>query len=235
MKLRPFIYVAIALMTVISFGCQNTGTKGTPDITTKTDSVSYALGVLIGKDTKRNVDNVPGADQINTEILMAAFKQAYLDEETKITPEDANSFVQAFFKEQSDIDAQKNLKEGQDFLEANKKKEGVVTLESGLQYEILKEGHGPKPKATDKVKCHYHGTLIDGTVFDSSVDRGKPSTFGVNQVIPGWTEALQLMPVGSKWRLFIPADLAYGERGARGKIKPNSTLIFEVELLDIEK
>ena len=126
-----------------------------------------------------------------------------------------------------------NLEEGRTFLEENSKKENVVTLPSGLQYEILTEGSGEKPKATDKVKCHYHGTLLNGTVFDSSVQRGEPAVFGVNQVIKGWVEALQLMAEGSKWRLFIPSELAYGEQGAGGSIEPNSTLIFDVELLGI--
>lgn len=125
------------------------------------------------------------------------------------------------------------LKEGEDFLEQNKKREGVVTTPSGLQYEVLQEGDGAKPKATDQVKCHYHGTLIDGTVFDSSVQRGKPATFPLNMVIKGWTEALQLMPVGSKYRLFLHPSLAYGDRQAGAVITPNSTLIFDVELLDI--
>lgn len=128
-----------------------------------------------------------------------------------------------------------NLVAGQKFLEENKAKEGVVTLESGLQYQILTKGTGPLPTETDRVKCHYHGTLIDGTVFDSSVDRGEPAVFPVNGVIKGWVEALQLMPVGSKWRLFIPADLAYGERATGDVIKPNSALVFDVELLEIEK
>lgn len=126
-----------------------------------------------------------------------------------------------------------NLKAGEDFLEANKTKPGVETTASGLQYEVLKEGDGPKPSATDKVKCHYHGTLIDGTVFDSSVQRGQPATFPLNMVIKGWTEALQLMPVGSKYRLFLHPSLAYGSRQTGAVIGPNSTLIFDVELLDI--
>src|SRR5215217_7562921 len=126
-----------------------------------------------------------------------------------------------------------NLKAGEDFLETNKQREGVHTTSTGLQYEVLTEGSGPKPKATDKVKCHYHGTLIDGTVFDSSVQRGQPATFPLNMVIKGWTEALQLMSVGSKWRLFLPPQLAYGERQTGSVIGPNSTLIFDVELLDI--
>ncbi len=126
-----------------------------------------------------------------------------------------------------------NLKAGEDFLEQNKQKPGVHTTPSGLQYEVLTEGTGTKPKATDKVKCHYHGTLIDGTVFDSSVQRGQPATFPLNAVIKGWTEALQLMPVGSKYRLFLHPSLAYGERQTGSVIGPNSTLIFDVELLGI--
>jgi FKBP-type peptidyl-prolyl cis-trans isomerase len=128
----------------------------------------------------------------------------------------------------------KNLKEGDDFLTANGKKEGVKTLPSGLQYKVIKSGTGRSPKATDTVKVHYNGTLTDGTVFDSSVQRGEPATFPVNQVIPGWTEALQLMKEGDKWQLYIPSKLAYGEQGAGGKIGPNSALIFDVELLSIE-
>lgn len=127
-----------------------------------------------------------------------------------------------------------NLRAGQEFLEVNKKREGVVALPSGLQYEIITEGNGPKPAASNKVTCHYHGTLIDGKVFDSSVNRGKPATFPLNMVIKGWTEGLQLMPQGSKWRFFIPPHLGYGERQVSADIGPNSTLIFEVELLGIE-
>jgi FKBP-type peptidyl-prolyl cis-trans isomerase FklB len=126
-----------------------------------------------------------------------------------------------------------NLKAGQDFLEANKQKTGVTTLPSGLQYEIIKESVGAKPLATNKVTCHYHGTLIDGTIFDSSVQRGQPATFPLNMVIKGWTEGLQLMPLGSKWRFFIPSDLGYGNRQISAQIGANSTLIFEVELLGI--
>lgn len=129
--------------------------------------------------------------------------------------------------------AQQNLKAGQDFLAANKVKPGVTELPSGLQYEIITEGSGPKPNASNKVTCHYHGTLIDGTVFDSSVRRGQPATFPLNMVIKGWTEGLQLMPTGSKWRFFIPPNLGYGERQVSAQIGPNSTLIFEVELLEI--
>ncbi len=127
-----------------------------------------------------------------------------------------------------------NIAKGEAFLAENAKRPEVTVLESGLQYEVITEGNGPRPTAADRVKCHYHGTLIDGTVFDSSVERGEPATFGLNQVIPGWTEGVQLMPVGSKWKFFIPSALAYGERGAGEAVAPNSALIFEIELIDIE-
>lgn len=129
--------------------------------------------------------------------------------------------------------AEENLKAGEDFLEANKSKEGIVALPSGLQYEVMKTGDGPKPSPTDKVTCHYHGTLINGTIFDSSVQRGKPATFPLNQVIKGWTEGVPMMTMGSKWRFFIPPHLGYGDRQVSAEIGPNSTLIFEVELLGI--
>ena len=151
-----------------------------------------------------------------------------------MSPEEANQTLQEYFSKQQEEMLNKNLEIGAAFLEENSKKENVVSLPSGLQYEIITEGSGAKPKATDSVKCHYHGTLLDGTVFDSSVQRGQPAVFGVNQVIKGWVEALQLMSVGSKWKLFIPSSLAYGSQGAGNSIEPNSTLIFEVELLGIE-
>lgn len=235
MKLRTFIYASALLLTVGVAGCQNSGKKGEVKLTSKNDSVSYALGVLIGENNKQQMKGAPGADQLNKDILVAAFEKAFRGDSVQIKPENANATIQAFFAEVSKIEGEKNLKEGEDFLAANKSKNGVVTLPSGLQYEIIKAGTGVKPAAEDQVKCHYHGTTIDGKVFDSSVDRGEPAVFPVNRVIPGWTEALQLMPVGSKWKLFIPAALAYGERGAGQDIKPNSTLIFEVELLEIVK
>jgi FKBP-type peptidyl-prolyl cis-trans isomerase FklB len=142
------------------------------------------------------------------------------------------SIADRLFKQKEEL-AASNLKAGQDFLAANKEKQGITTLPSGLQYEILTEGTGAKPGPTSKVTCHYHGTLIDGTVFDSSVQRGQPATFPLNMVIKGWTEGLQLMPAGSKWRFFIPADLGYGNRQVSAQIGPNSTLIFDVELISI--
>lgn len=142
------------------------------------------------------------------------------------------SIADRLFQSKQEL-SKKNLEEGRTFLESNKQREGVVCLPSGLQYEILKAAEGPKPGPTDKVTCHYHGTLINGTVFDSSVQRGQPASFPLNMVIKGWTEALQLMPLGSKWRLFLPADLAYGDRHVSAQIGPNATLIFDVELLGI--
>lgn len=235
MKLRSFIYASALVLTVGAAGCQNSGKKGEVTLKSKNDSVSYALGVLMGEGNKQQMKSAPGVDQLNKEILIAAFTQAFMGDSVQIKQDKASATIQKFFGEIQKAEGEKNQKAGEDFLAANKNKPGVVTLPDGLQYEIIKAGTGPKPKAEDEVKCHYHGTTIDGKVFDSSVERGEPANFPVNRVIPGWTEALQLMPVGSKWKLYIPAALAYGERGAGADIKPNSTLIFEVELLEIVK
>ncbi len=192
------------------------------------DKLSYALGMSMAANFLNS-----GFKDIDVASFMKAFKEVMNNESTDLTPQDANRLIQKYFSKKQEDMLSKNLQAGIDFLEENKKRDNVVALSSGLQYEILTEGKGEKPKATDKVKCHYHGTLIDGTVFDSSVQRGQPAVFGVNQVIKGWVEALQLMPVGSKWRLYIPSELAYGQQGAGDIIKPNSTLIFDVELLEI--
>lgn len=175
-----------------------------------------------------------GLKEIDVDSFVKAFTEIMNNTTPSMSPEEANQILQDYFRKSQDDMLTKNLEAGKAFLAENSKKEGITTLLSGLQYEVITEGNGPKPSATDQVKCHYHGTLIDGTVFDSSVQRGQPAVFGVNQVIKGWVEALQLMPVGSKWRLFIPSDLAYGEQGAGGSIEPNTALIFEVELLGIE-
>lgn len=235
MRLKSLVYALAFVLTVGAAGCQNSGPKGTTKLANKTDSVSYALGVLIGESNKQQMKGAPGVDSLDKEILLSAFQKAFKGDSVDIKPEAANGIVQKFFTEVSAAEGNKNLKAGEDFLAANKAKQGVVTTASGLQYEVIKEGTGPKPTIDDQVKCHYHGTTIDGKVFDSSVDRGEPATFPVGQVIPGWTEALQLMSVGSKWKLYVPAALAYGERGAGPDIKPNSALIFEVELLEIVK
>lgn len=233
MKNSILYVLAIALIVAVS-SCQQGGTKSVK-LETSADSVSYAIGMLVGANNLQQVQSAPASEEINLETMADAFRTATLEGELKLTQEEANGVVRTFFESASKRAAQKNLEEGNAFLEQNKTREGVTVTESGLQYEVLKEGDGPKPTAEDKVRVHYHGTLIDGTVFDSSVDRGEPAVFGVGQVIPGWTEALQLMPVGSKWKLYIPSNIAYGERGAGGQIGPNSTLIFEVELLEIVK
>jgi FKBP-type peptidyl-prolyl cis-trans isomerase FklB len=194
------------------------------------DSVSYSLGVNIGNNLMQQ-----GFDSINIEALTKALKDIYSNQELSISQTDANQLLTEYFQNIQKNKVEKNLKEGQKFLDENKKKPGVVTLPSGLQYIVIKEGTGPKPKATDMVTTHYHGTLINGKVFDSSVERGQPAQFPVNGVIKGWVEALQLMNVGSKWKLFVPANLAYGERGAGEMIGPNTTLIFEVELISIDQ
>ncbi len=234
MKIKSFIVFAALAATVASTSCQTGKIGGKVKLQNENDSASYALGVLIGESNKRQMEYTPGAKELNIDLLLNGLGAALKGGETTLSPDSANAIVRTYFESISKKQAQKNLEEGQAFLEANKAKEGVVTLPSGLQYQILTEGTGAKPTLESTVKCHYHGTLIDGKVFDSSVDRGEPAEFPVNGVIKGWTEALQLMPVGSKWKLFIPAELAYGERGAGQDIGPNSALIFEVELLEIK-
>jgi len=204
-------------------------------LSTPKDKLSYAIGLNIGRSLQK--DDIA----IDPEIVAQGFKDALAGGKTLLTDEEAKAAIVAL---QADLRKKQeetmkaagdvNKKQGDAFLAANKAKEGVVTLPSGLQYKIVTPGTGPKPAATDTVVCNYRGTLIDGTEFDSSYKRGQPATFPVGQVIPGWTEALQLMPVGSKWQLFIPPDLAYGERSPSPVIGVNSTLIFDIELLSIQ-
>jgi FKBP-type peptidyl-prolyl cis-trans isomerase FklB len=196
---------------------------------TADDSLAYSLGVLIAGNLRQE-----GLSDLNVELITAGLKDAFKGDKTLLTVDQCNAFVRDGSARRKAKQGEGNKVAGEQFLAANKTKPGVITLEDGLQYEVLKMGDGKKPKATDKVNVHYHGTLIDGTVFDSSVDRGEPISFALNQVIKGWTEVVQLMPVGSKWRVFIPYQLAYGERGAGGAIQPYSALIFEIELLGIE-
>ena len=192
------------------------------------ENFSYALGMSIAGNLIQT-----GVKTVNPDIFLNGFKDIFNGETPIIHPEDANSILEEFIgKLNRDNDAG-YLEEGLKFLAENRKKEGVIELPSGLQYMVLHEGGGEIPTATDQVKCHYPGTLIDGTVFDSSVERKQPAVFPVNGVIQGWVEALQLMPADSKWRLFIPSELAYGSNGAGAAIGPNSTLIFDVELLKI--
>lgn len=208
----------------------------TANLKSGVDSVSYAIGLSTGVGYKQNLKTIPG-EPANVDALIAGFIQGITGDSTafKMKPEEAQQFIQTYFMTASKKEAEKNLAEGTKFLNENKTKSGVITTESGLQYKVVKEGTGAKPAATDQVKVHYTGTLLDGTKFDSSIDRNEPAVFPVNQVIPGWTEGLQLMSVGSKYIFWIPANLAYGEQSPSPQIKPNSVLKFEVELLDIVK
>ncbi len=200
------------------------------------DKESYSIGMSIGKTLKnQSVD-------VNPDALTQGIKDAISGRETLMTDKEMNEILMSLQKEMAAKQAErlkevgeKNKKEGETFLAENKKKDGVVTLPSGLQYKVIKKGTGDTPKETDTVTVNYRGTLIDGTEFDSSYRRGQPSTFTLKGIIPGWIEALQLMKVGSKWQLFIPSDLAYGERGAGNDIGPNATLIFEVELISVKE
>jgi len=211
-----------------------------PVFKSQNDSLSYSIGMSLAGFYKQQ-----GITDINTAMLNRAISDTKTGK-TLLTEEQMQSCVNNFLqkKQLEKMETSRkanagiieiNHKAGEAFLAENKTKPGVVTTASGLQYQVIKEGTGPKPLPTDKVKCHYHGTLLDGTVFDSSVDRGQPIDFGVTGVIQGWVEALQLMPVGSKWKLFVPADLAYGDNAAGPKITAGSTLIFDVELLEIVK
>ena len=192
------------------------------------DKFSYAIGLGIGQNLLSM-----GAQSINVEDFAQAIKDVLDRKETAISHNEAREIVNKYFEElETKLNAE-NIEKGKSFLEENAKRPGVVTLPSGLQYEVITEGNGKKPSATDRVKCHYEGTLIDGTLFDSSIKRGEPAIFGVNQVIKGWVEALQLMTEGAKWKLFIPSELAYGAQQAGEMIPPHSTLIFEVGLIEV--
>jgi FKBP-type peptidyl-prolyl cis-trans isomerase len=211
------------------------GAAETPALQTRKDKVSYGLGV----DMARNFTRL--GMEFDADVMVKGFKDALAGEKLLMSEEDLRATLTAYQKELMEkhmqatkLSGEINKKEGDAFLAANKTKEGVVTLPSGMQYKILKAGDGRKPTAADMVECHYRGALINGTEFDSSYRTGKPATFKVTGLIPGWTEALKLMPVGSKWQLFIPPQLAYGERGAGRDIGPNATLIFELDLISIK-
>ena len=192
------------------------------------DKFSYAIGLGIGQNLLSM-----GAQGINVNDFAQAVSDVLNRKETAISHNEAREIVNKYFEELEAKMNAEDIEKGKAFLAENAKKEGIVTLPSGLQYQVLQEGNGKKPSATDRVKCHYEGTLIDGTLFDSSIKRGQPAVFGVNQVIKGWVEALQLMSEGSKWRLFIPSELGYGAQQAGEMIPPHSTLIFEVELIEV--
>jgi FKBP-type peptidyl-prolyl cis-trans isomerase FklB len=216
------------------FSCDNQ-VKEVKSLETELDSVSYAVGLSMSSQLKN------GFEDVNKEILIQAIRNGLDSTNLLLDSKDIQKTIQTYFQKKQEENKKKELakfevykKEGIAFLEANKTQEGVKTTKSGLQYSVLKEGKGKKAKTTDRVKVHYHGTTVDGTVFDSSVDRGTPSEFGVTQVIKGWTEGLQLMKVGSKYKFFIPQELAYGANPRPGIIKHYMALIFEVELLEIK-
>jgi len=223
------MFLVLPVVLFLSLSCN---AKGSKKLNTQKQKVSYSIGLDIGNNFKQN------AIDIDADKLLLGIKDALSGAKPKLTEEEIRAVMMQFQQDrqsaQSKVGAA-NLEKGKKFLEANKKKPGVVVLPDGLQYKIITQGKGSKPSATDKVTVNYKGTLIDGTEFDSSYKRGQPASFPVNGVIKGWTEILQLMPVGSKWEVYIPAELAYGERGAGGSIGPNETLIFTIELLSIDK
>lgn len=226
--------VALVILWVLLFVSQGY-TQQKAQLKTPKDSVSYSIGVNIGKNFKQQ------SIDVNPDLLARGIKDVITGSRTQLTDEQVQSILTTFQKEMMAKQeetmmalAKKNKKDGEVFLAENREKEGVITLASGLQYKVLTMGTGKKPKATDTVTVNYRGTFIDGTEFDNSYRRGEPATFALNGVIKGWMEALQLMSVGSKWQVWIPSELAYGERGAGQVIPPNATLVFEVELLSVK-
>ncbi|MAT15225.1 MAG: hypothetical protein CMJ46_08150 [Planctomyces sp.] len=218
---------AAMLFSISSSSIVSAQTKA-EDLKTTEDKAAYGIGYSIGRNLSE------GGLKFDLNMFVKGVQDAFNDAEPPLSDEEISTAIRTFQTEAMSKAAEENKKEGQAFLEKNAKKEGVKVTKSGLQYEVMKEGKGPKPAETDTVKVHYHGTLLDGTVFDSSVERGEPATFPLNRVIKGWTEGVQLMNVGSKYRFYIPSDLAYGESPrSGGPIGPNDTLIFEVELLGI--
>lgn len=232
MKIIKSVLIIAVIATMFSCGNQF---KEVKSLETEIDSASYALGLDMAIKVKANFK------EADRDLFLQGYKNGIDSTNLLIKTKDLNAFLSAFFQKQQQAQTAKmaeaqfadNKEAGEDFLAENKSKKGVIVTESGLQYSILKEGKGTKPVATSKVKVHYHGTNIDGTVFDSSVDRGTPTEFVVTQVIKGWTEGLQLMKKGAKYKFFIPQNLAYGPQQRSAAIKPFSTLIFEVELLDV--
>jgi len=231
------LIIALSFLSVASFAKKDKKSKKTStkeqeiELLSQDDTLSYAFGIYIGtQGFPKEIES-----KIDYSILFKAIKEAKDTSSVLLKQEDAQKFLNSFFQNIQEEKLSGAKEEGAKFLADNKTKEGVKVTASGLQYKVIKEGAGEKPSATDKVTVHYTGTLINGTKFDSSVDRGEPATFPLNQVIPGWTEGVQLMSKGAKYRFFIPYELGYGERGAGQSIPPYSTLIFDVELLEINK
>jgi len=234
--MRTLISTSLILLGTMAASHAQDKPAAAPKLNTTVEKASYAIGVNIGSDLKKN------GIEVNSQLLVKGLVDALSDGKLLLTDDEMRMAITTLQKEMTTkreakraIDAEKNLAMGKAFLVANKNQPGVKTLKSGLQYKVIKAGKGTSPKATDQVKTHYEGRLINGKVFDSSYKRGEPATFPVNGVIKGWTEALQLMKPGSQWELYVPAELGYGARGAGANIGPNSTLIFKVELLEVVK
>jgi len=228
MKIKNWILVTFGAAIILSSCGQSTmkNVKLSSDV----DTLSYALGADIGNSLK-NIN----IEELNYEAFVNGISDRLEDKDIKMDEERIKPFINEYIRKIQEEKAAKNLEEGQAFLEENKKREEVMTTESGLQYEIIEEGTGESPEETDIVRCHYHGTLVDGTVFDSSVEKGDTAEFALNRVIPGWTEGLQLMKEGAKYKFYIPTELAYGQRVRQGgPVEPNMALIFEVELLEVK-
>lgn len=232
MKNISVLLIVAVVISISTWSCksQNKVEEKKIDLTSKVDSASYAIGMQIGQNfAQQGLDTI-----MNIDLIIAGLKDQ-IAKEAKLDIAQTDKIVNDFFMEQQKAASSGKLKEGEDFLKENGKREGVVTTASGLQYEVITMGTGPKPTISSTVKTHYRGTLLNGTEFDSSYKRNEPISFPLNGVIKGWTEGLQLMPVGSKFKFYIPYNLAYGERGAGQLIGPYETLIFEVELISIEK
>ncbi len=229
-----YAFATVSTLCIALFSCAKQSETSKKELTNDREKFSYAIGLEIGVSLQQM------KDEIDLPSLFQAIKDTLKGSGNLLAADEAQAIKSDIFKRLRDqkmaeqkLKDEATKKEGDAFLDKNKTKEGVITTESGLQYIVLKEGNGPKPTESDKVKVHYEGRLLDGTVFDSSIKRGAPAEFSVSGVIKGWSEALQLMKTGSKYKLFIPPDLAYGERGAGSAIPPNSTLVFELELLEI--
>ncbi len=220
----------IAVSGLVLSACNKDGAGTTGEFKNDQDKLGYSIGVDIG----RNIEKAQ-IDSLEIESMLSAIRDVLNKKDLKITDEEAKKFLMEYFEKKQRSEFTEKIAQNDKFFADNAKKAGVTALPSGLQYEVIKSGTGAKPGINDEVTVHYHGTLLDGRVFDSSIDRNEPATFQVGGVITGWTEALQLMPVGSKWKLYVPASLGYGERGAGGIIGPNETLVFEVELISINK
>lgn len=232
MQIKSLVVTLVA-GTIILGSC-NSFKSSKVELKTLADSAAYAIGIDIGNNIKKNLPTAPGGKDLDQKIILAAFTSALNGDSSQISALKIQGVTQSYFMKAQQLEAGKAAEVGKKFIADNGKRTEVKTTASGLQYEIIKEGTGVKPLVTDTVVVNYNGTTIEGKVFDTTTGKS-PAKFVVNQVIPGWTEALQLMPVGSKWKLVIPSELAYGERGAGADIKPNSVLVFEVELLEIKK